>query len=617
MAKKEGAPAPLTLVGDALDNAKPAPRVDRNRTMSEEPELPMLQPGCPVEPLGVNGQTFYFLDELRQLVALDPSKIGKGHIIALFGRRARLVHEYWPRLSDKQDKLGNPIVTGWKPEVAAEQLMGACAMCGIFDPQGRVRGTGAHRDDDGELVVHCGDEIYITGPHAGYVKPGKIGRYVYPAGQSRPRPDPVEQNTAAAEHVLMKLRAWNWQRPTIDPMLLLGWTGAAMIGGALDWRPHTWITGGSATGKSTLQKLLRALHGDASLTTGNATEAALRQLLKQQTLPVFFDELEASEDNRKSSGVIELARVASSGDQVLRGGQNHEGAEFIVRSCFLFSSILLPPMMQQDRNRLAILELDPLEEGAKAPTIDMAELRELGRQIRRRLVDHWHRLEELVERYKTALGAKGHGGRSGDQFGTLLAIADVMLYDVADKETVLERVDFWANNLRADTLAEKITEMPDEQEILLHLASSFISQRGGDEPKPIARHIREALDPQEGSAARDRLENFGMRIVAVKWGTDGAAGAHKPGAAAAADELYLALANKHVGLARVFNETQWKNGTWAQSFGRVRIKLQDEKGATIERRAIRRVKVRFAGAPGSWATLIPLPAVLDLTKDSG
>jgi hypothetical protein len=254
----------------------------------------------------------------------------------------------------------------------------------------------------------------------------------------------IRQGTNAGEILLMKLRAWNWQRPLIDPMLLLGHIGCSMIGGALDWRPNAWITGGSATGKSTLQKLLRAIHGGAALATGNATEAGLRQLLKQQTLPVFFDELEASADNRKAQAVIELARVASSGDVVLKGGQNHEGAEFTVRSCFLFSSILLPPMPTQDKNRLALLELDPLADlqidgkAPKAPTIDENELKDLGRQVRRRLVDHWHRVDDLVDRYRVALGAQGHTGRGGDQFGTLLAIADIMLYDQADEATILE-----------------------------------------------------------------------------------------------------------------------------------------------------------------------------------
>jgi hypothetical protein len=598
------------VVSLAIDSAKPAPKVGKRHVPGsdiESPELPFLAPGCPVEPLGKLGQICFYLDEQKQLISLDPQKHGKQHIRCLFGRQSHLCDEYWPRFSDKTGLDGKPIITGWKPEVAADILMRVCAQRGIFDPQGKVRGTGAHRTDDGELVLHCGDKIFITGLQAGYVDPGLIAGYVYPAGPSRPRPDPVEQGTAAAEQIHMKLTAWNWQRPLIDPMLLLGHMGCAMVGGALDWRPHVWITGGSATGKSTLQKLLRAVHDGAALTTGNATEAGLRQLLKQQTLPVFFDELEAQEDNRKNSAVIELARVASSGDQVLKGGQNHEGQEFIVRSCFLFSSILLPPMLTQDRNRLAILELDPLEEHAKAPTIDLGELRELGRQLRRRLVDHWHRLDDLVDRYKTELGKQGHSGRSGDQFGTLLALADLMLYDVPDEDNILE----WAERLKADTLAEKSTELPDEEEVVQRLATSFLKQRGGDEPEPVGRVLYAALQP-DGDKARERLENFGMRIVAKKVSDNGTVGAKRPPAEASSSELYLAIANSHVALATLFADTRWSHGTWAQSFGRVRVMVNRAGEDPIEVRAERRVKVRFGRGRPDWATLVPLSAVIEL-----
>jgi hypothetical protein len=607
---KGGGGPQLSVIAGSLDQAKPAPKVGRKRQAEGEEiqnELPLLPHDCPVEPLGKLGQLHFYLDEQKQMISLDPQKHGKTHILALFGRRFKLVHQYWPRYSDKTGSDGKPIVTGWKPEVAAETLMGACAMQGIFDPQGKVRGTGAHRSADGELILHCGDKIFITGPHSGYVDPGLIAGYVYPAGPSRPRPFEHEIDTTPGELLLVHLKAWHWMRPLVDPMLALGWIGCAMVGGALDWRPHAWITGSTATGKSTLQKLIRELFNGAALTTGNATEASLRQLLKQQTLPVLFDELEAQEDNRKNTAVIELARLASSGEQALRGGQNHEGHEFTVRSCFLFSSILLPPMPVQDKNRLAILELERIPPGKAAPTIVEAELRELGRKIRRRLVDQWHRVDELVSRYKIALGNEGHSGRSGDQFGTLLAIADILLYDVADEENILE----WASRLKADTLEEKSTEIPDEQEAVHRLATSFIQQRGGEEPQPVVRHIQEALSI-DGDKARERLENFGLRIVEIKWNDDNP-GAIRPRPGTPPTQLYLAIARNHVALAKLFAETRWSGGTWSQSFGRVTAEVEID-GQKVERKAIRRVKVRMAGQPGTWATAIPLPAIIDFEK---
>ena len=241
--KGGGAPSPLDR---ALDSPTPAPKVGRQRTQSEvandEPELPLLPPGCPVTPLGVDGQVHYYLDERRQLIGLDPQKHGKTHILALFGRKSPMCLEWLPRIGD------GGRVTGWRPEDAARILMQSCSNAGIFNPQGRVRGRGAWTGEDGELILHCGDKIYITGPEEGWREPELIGRYVYPAASELPRPHPDKVGPDVAERVLQLFNAWNWSRSRIDPMLLLGHTAASMIGGALEWRPHAWVTGSTATG---------------------------------------------------------------------------------------------------------------------------------------------------------------------------------------------------------------------------------------------------------------------------------------------------------------------------------------------------------------------------------
>jgi hypothetical protein len=90
-------------------------------------------------------------------------------------------------------------------------------------------------------------------------------------------------------------------------------------------------------------------------------------------------------------------------------------------------------------------------------------------------------------------------------------------------------------------------------------------------------------------------------------------GARAPRSSTPTTDLYLAITNNHVGLAGIFTDTTWAGGTWAQSFGRVRYKIEAAAGEQpIIRKAERRVKVRFAGMAGLWSTLIPLPAILDL-----
>jgi hypothetical protein len=119
-----------------------------------------------------------------------PRDHGKTHIQSLFGRRSGLVHTFWPRFG-KPDDDGEPTVTGWKPEVAAEILQAACAHAGLFDPQGKVRGRGAWRGPNGELIIHHGDKVYRSGSFAGFAweEPDLIDGYVYPTAPAMPRPD--------------------------------------------------------------------------------------------------------------------------------------------------------------------------------------------------------------------------------------------------------------------------------------------------------------------------------------------------------------------------------------------------------------------------------------------
>lgn len=47
--------------------------------------------------------------------------------------------------------------------------------------------------------------------------------------------------------------AFRWRNPGSGAMLA-GWCALAPVAGALRWRPHLWITGGTGSGKSTVMK---------------------------------------------------------------------------------------------------------------------------------------------------------------------------------------------------------------------------------------------------------------------------------------------------------------------------------------------------------------------------
>jgi hypothetical protein len=609
----------LRAVGSALEAARPAPRVGRGKREEEQIELPLLPAGCPVKPLGKLKQICFYLDEQGQMVDLGPREHGKTHIQSLFGRRAGLVHEYWPRYGNVDKDTGERKITGWQPEVAAEILQTACAHAGLFDPQGKERGRGAWRGPQGELILHHGDKIYRSGsaPGLSWADPDLIDGFVYPTAPPMPRPDPGHVDDSAGVQLLGLLRSWYWERPKIDPYLLLGFIAAAPFGGALDWRPHVWTTGDSATGKSTLEKkLLAPLFEGLSLRTHDATEAAIRQVLGKQTLPVFFDELEAEANNDRAQRVIKLARLASSEGVIFKGGSDHRATEFVARSCFYFTSILMPAMLAQDRNRMAILELKPIPSKAREPMIDRAAIVELGKQLRRRVIDQWDRYDATLAAYRRALAGTGHKGRSADQFGTLLAFADLLLYDGPEPEP--EVLSDWAEALRATDLAETADNRSDAEDACEFLARAMLQLRGGDEPEPFTRWLEKALGRNGTQAidvdqARRRLENHGMKICAAKAPADPG----KPWGQrelVAGDEPYLAIATSHEALQKLFRDTRWTQGGWSQTFGRVRI--TDAEGNVLEGKdkilleAKRRVQVRIAGK-STKATLVPIVALLD------
>jgi len=575
-------------IAGAIPVGAPAENVEEKSSSSSK----RLPEGCRVIPLGIDGKTRFYLDANRQLIALKVDEHTRLGIAGLFGDYTWQLFEYWPRLGRDGD------VTGWRPEAGSEALMAACARKGPWQPFETERGLGAWRGDEGELVLHCGDVIlsFPRGPKA-YSRrvegsPGVIGRYVYPAAPGMPRPSP--EIAKPGEHgpageLLSLLRSWNWRRGEIDAVLLLGWVGAAIIGGALGWRPLIWITGSRGTGKSTLHELVRHLLGSV-VQVSDPSAAGIWQKLRHSTLPVAVDELEAEEDNRKGNAIVKLARQAASGGLVLRGGADHQASEFKARSAFLFSSILMPSLQPQDRSRLAVLELGELPPGARSPALEPKRWSAAGVALRRRLVDGWGRFDETLAYYRAELALAGHNARGADQFGTLLACADVLLFDAMPEA---DSADGWISQLGAASLAENEEEAQDEDRCLRHLMTSPIDPYRSGTRQTLDHFVAIAAGETQGEPleANRLLGTYGLKVL-----FDGTPRLPK----------WLAVANSHRGLADLFAGTHWAEKPGASSVWRQALRRLP--GAMPSGTA-----VRF-GTTGDKATgkatLIPMALVL-------
>lgn len=519
-------------------------------------DLDGMPPGCPVQPLGMDGDTLYCMDALGQLSGVAPNAFGQKFIQRLFGDRFGYLYWAWPR----HDKKG--FITNWRPEKVAECLYSAAAKRGLFSPVDRVRGRGAWKGPRGELIYHSGDALWDNAKkdRKGNHKPVETGfhngvLYARRPEIAAPWPEPITPATNPARDLVKALRRWNWERPDVDPILFLGWLVAALIGGALPWRPTAFVVGDKSVGKSTLQYLVKSVLGDALIQSADTSAAGIYQRIGQDSLAVAVDELEAEADSRKVIAVVKLARLAASGAMMLRGGQDHAGVEFRAQSSFFFSSINPPPLLPQDLSRMAILRLRKLDDAATSGPAPVIDPEITGPMLLRQVMDEWSRFDAAFAAYREALRHGGHDGRGQDTLGVLLACADLALgAEVADELGIpmVDDLKPWSEMLKTSSMLEYEDATSNWKSCLVHLLTSRVEAwRSGS--RQTVGQLLDDLEADHGaaepgltlSAAQSLLAQAGLRVMIPGEGAPREAG------------WVLCVPNESQLVASLFRDTQW------------------------------------------------------------
>lgn len=577
-ADAKAAPAP-TVAGD------PSPYDKREgHGPGQWPGAPMekLPPDCPVTPLGVNGHYSFYVDGLGQL--LDFDGLDKKKLIKLFRLTPNYISWAWPRFSEP--KGGKPsMINGVDVDDAIGCLEKAAAMRGLFDPAGRVRGRGAWTDSYGRLIWHNGDALWtVDGAKMKVARTGELDGIFYPRrpGITEPWREPVSIEESPARRIFQDLKSWNWERPELDPVLMLGGIGVMMLSGALPWRSHLALMGDWGTGKSALngkEGLIKKLLGSILIDAANATEAGIRQHMGLDALPVSIDEFEASDDNRRAVAIIELARIACSGGRLLRGGQDHKGVEFQARNAFCCSGILMPPMKAQDRSRFGILNLGKLHVGDKGPPEVQSDD---GRLLLRSLMDQWADQARAYGDWRSILRAADLDGRAQDTYGTLLSMAEMMLGQTALIEAGMPIDDAarMGELIRAATAEERGMQVDNWRECLEHLLDKPINAWKGGEKPTIGGTIEQLeAGKMEFGYARDRLAAAGCGIIEEP----------DPAIAAGQRRYLLAVPVRSPALAELFLGTRWSDGGWGGALRQARgagVVRGDDKNVKINRRQV-------------------------------
>jgi hypothetical protein len=532
--------------------------------------LPKEDP-CPVIPLGIDGRTYHFLDSAGQYTAVGASVLTQAGIQDLFAATPHWPEWAAPRYGKaKKDPFTGEItypIASHQGDDIRKMLFRACVRKGHFAAEHKIRGRGAWKLEDGSIIYHAGEELWVVEggrPRAietGIMSDGGERELVFPrmAALPPPWPKPVTPENNPARELLKGFKSWTWERPDIDPVLLLGWIGVAFLGGALDWRSAVFLVGDAGSGKSSLQAALKDIFGDALLDSANTTAAGIYQALSHDSRPVAVDEIEGGADNRKVAAIVELARQASSGAFGRRGASDARahGVEFQMRSAFLFSAINTPPLLPQDLSRLAMLRLRKLSQSAETagapPAIDVDTC---GRMILTRLLNEWHRFPSTLRAYREQLGAGGHNGRGQDTYGNLLACADLIIGPELAEELQIPMVDdlsAWSRLLHVDTLPEVGDAIANWKSCVNHMLQSRVEVWRSGERATVGQLLEDLMSHElEQKYAKRQLAQAGLGLA-----VDPQLG------------FLLAVPNQSPMLERLFWGSRWQGapgaGGWSEA----------------------------------------------------
>jgi hypothetical protein len=572
-------------IGGARDGIQPG-------QWGEPPDMP---PDCPVRVLGLVGGDIYLIDTAGQVRCIGTSQFSQAVVEQLFGQRIAYVYWAWPRFG-KAKKGEPPKVDNFRTEKVRQCFYAEADRRGIWDAADDVRGRGCWRGDRGELIVHCGDYMFVNGRMQ---YPGEWQGKVYPSGSAilHPWMEPVDH--APALTMFRLLDCFSWARGAIDAYLLLGWIGSAMLSGALRVRPSALVIGDKGRGKTTFQDLVKEVFGNYLLKTEDTTPAGIYQRVNHDSRPVAVDELENDPSNNRALDLTRLARLAYSGAVMLRGGSNHVGTEFTARSSFLMSMINPPPATPAELSRMGVFSLLRPDKNRVGEPPVVRESDQIGRKILKRLIDHWHEFDEVFKFYAEALHRGGHEQRGQDTYGTMLTCAHLMLGPEGIEEVApkFRQPQFWADELNVVSLPEYDDTNENWYGALSHLLGKRIDHWRGNASLSVGALLEEY---QRGDiqfvALNKRLAQVSLKLL-DKRQVKGAQGA------------VLAIPGRSDNLAQIYQGKVWAAGP--SGTGGWTTALRDAPGGVVITGVNNRVSINMSQ---ERCTLIDLKIYSDYFK---
>lgn len=586
-------PQPPAPAGDTVPSAQPTPEPTPAPAPAPEPVSATAQetkgkkePRHLVDEMTVNEhfqalgfdrETYYFFSyDKQQMVTFTRGEFTETGLMSL----APLSYwEDWKHPVNTFCTPENPPNIAKSRKRLIDAILQASHRKGVFDPSNQ-RGRGAWRDD-GRMVLHTGYHLVIDGKASSIPEFNKVSRYVYELDRALPSVADDALSDEEGQGIVDLALSFRWTRKA-SGLLLAGWAALAPFSGALQWRPHVWVTGGAGCGKTTLinEFVFPLLNGYDLFAQGNSSEAGIRQKLRFDALPVIFDESEQN-DQRESArmqAVLALMRQSSSESaaRTYKGTTGGNSMDFLVRSMFCLSSIQVGIKHQADRERLAVLALRPKRESDDAAG-EWKVLKEqlymlkrdgtLPARLMRRSLDLLPITLKNIDTFASA-GAKKFGSqRDGDQYGTLLAGAwSLMSGDLVTEEDAMALLDAydWADHVEH-------ADIDDSTQALSAILEARVRANGGVELSVYEVVESAAVDSEQNTLtmreADALLQRHGMRVK---------------------DGLLL-FSNKSEALPRLVANTKFESDlrsylkriTGATNFGNKAIKIGPNLGKAV------------------------------------
>jgi len=360
---------------------------------------------------------YFFAFDAKSVIRLSPSSMTKSNLMML------APINWW-----EQKYPGSK--TNINIDAAQQFLIGYSHTVGIYSAKS-IRGRGAWFDS-GKVVIHTGEHLIVdneTVPLMNF-----RSKYVYEVSEKIDFAQTQPLRSDTGKQILSMIKKFKWERE-VNAYLLAGWCVISPFCGLLTWRPHAWVNGPSGSGKSwIMENIVKKLIGDIGVVMqGRSTEAYIRGKLKNDALPVIFDEsdVDASySDKERMQNNLSLVRASSygKGGVIGKGTQTGGYKEYTINSCFMFFSIGVQLNQRADYSRFSMLGLKAFEgyqtDSEFATFIDKWNSivsDDVVKQLQTRTMRLLPKIIKNSKTFSDAVSAEIGNRRIGDQVGGMLA----------------------------------------------------------------------------------------------------------------------------------------------------------------------------------------------------